>query len=90
MLLRHNPASDSFNEGHTLMPFVQCSWIFQLVPQLQHRVFSDLLQRDSGQAKSKAQVLLVPGYYDNQLVLENIPCHCLTLLFINKTRLTLF
>lgn len=56
MLLRYNPVSDSFNEGHTLMPFVQWSWIFQLVPQLQHRVLNDLLQRDNGQAKSKAQV----------------------------------
>lgn len=89
-LLRQDPDSDSFTEGHTLMSFVHLSWIFHLVPQLQHRVLNDLLQRDSGQAKSKTQVSLVPGYYDNQPMLENIPCHCLTLLFINKTRFTLF
>lgn len=38
------------------------------------------------ETKNKTQVSLVPGYCDNQPVLEDIPCHCLTLLFITKTR----
>lgn len=79
-------------ELHTdvIHTFGHWSLIFQIVLQLQHRVLNDLLQKDSGEAKNKTQVSLGPRYYDNQLVLENTPCHCLTLLFINKSGFILF
>lgn len=65
-------------------------WFFQITLQLQHKVLNDLLQSDSGKAKNKTQVSLVSRYYDTQLVLKNTPCHCLTFLFINKSRFILF